>query len=245
MTLKPIIGIASGIISDKHNPGWHYYATREQDVAAVMNAGGYPLLLPPVFTSADAGAILDRLDGLYLAGGGDVDGSHYGEAGNLFIKGIQQARDESELALARLARQQAVPTLGICRGCQLLNVASGGSLVADIPSANPAALRHHTNTPSDDASHPVHLVAGTRLAAIYGTLTLSVNSHHHQSVKLPGEGLTITAHAPDGTVEAVEDASLPFYLGVQWHPERSKGNQAGIELIFTELVKAAQQYRLH
>ena len=245
MTLKPIIGIASGIISDKHNPGWHYFASREQDVAAVFAAGAYPLLIPPVFTAVDVGAILDHLDGLYLAGGGDVDGAHYGEPGNSGIQGVKQARDESELALARLARRLSLPTLGICRGCQVLNVACGGSLVPDISSANPVALRHHTNGPADDASHPVQLVPGSRLAAVYTSLELKVNSHHHQSVKLAGQGLIITARAPDGTIEAVEDSSLPFYIGVQWHPERPRGNQPGIERIFEELVKAAQQYHRH
>jgi gamma-glutamyl-gamma-aminobutyrate hydrolase PuuD len=91
----------------------------------------------------------------------------------------------------------------------------------------------------------VELVLGSRLAAIYGTHLLTVNSHHHQSVKQPGEGLRIAAYAPDGIVEGIEDGNLPFYLGVQWHPERAKGNQPGIEIIFSEFVKAAQQYHTH
>jgi putative glutamine amidotransferase len=245
MQKKPIIGIASGYIRDRDNAGWHYYATREQDVAAVVYAGGTPLLIPPVFSPADAGAILESLDGLYLAGGGDVSGAHFGQEGNPFIQGINPKRDECELTLARLARRLGKATLGICRGCQVLNVAAGGSLVVDIQSANPSALRHHTDTTYTDASHPVTLIEGTHLASIYASRLLTVNSHHHQAVNQPGDGLTVSAHAPDGTIEGIEDKTLPFYLGVQWHPERARGNQEGIEIIFSELVKAAQQFHTH
>ena len=242
MQQKPIIGIASGYIRDRENAGWHYYATREQDVAAVLAAGGYPILIPPVLKAGDVTSILDHLDGLYLAGGGDVDGSHYGENGNDSIQSVNPDRDESELALARQARRLGKPTLGICRGCQVLNVAAGGSLVVDIPSANPSALRHHTDKTYVDASHPVTLVPGTRLASIYGALALTVNSHHHQAVHQPGDGLVVTAHAPDGIIEGIEDSALPFFLGVQWHPERARGNQEGIEIIFSEFVSAARHH---
>jgi len=245
MSTQPIIGIASGCIADPHHPNWNYYATRHHDVDAVVNAGGYPLLIPPVYTAASVSAVLERLDGLYLAGGGDVNGIHYGQPNHPDIFSINDARDESELALVRLARQLGKPTLAICRGCQVLNVAMGGTLVVDIQSANPAARRHHTDTTFSDASHTVSLVPGTRLAAIYASPTLTVNSHHHQAVYQPGNGLTVTAHAPDGTIEAVEDSALPFFVGVQWHPERAKGNQPGIEIIFAEFVKAAHQMHSH
>jgi putative glutamine amidotransferase len=175
-------------------------------------------------------------------GGGDVDGHFFGESGNPWIQSINLQRDEFELELARLARRSALPTLGICRGCQVLNVAAGGSLVVDILNANPAALKHDPDPDHPLVSHPVELVKTSRLEKIYGTALLTVNSYHHQAVKNTGKGITISAYAPDHTVEGIEASDHPFYIGVQWHPERSKGNQPGIEVIFNALVESAQQF---
>ena len=241
MSSNPIIGIAANILLDRKKLNWHNYANNEQDIDSIFQAGGYPLIIPPIYTSEHIQILFEHLDGLYLAGGGDIDGAFWGEAGNPLIQNINKQRDEIELLLAQMARQHALPILGICRGCQILNVAAGGSLVVDISSETPVALQHDPHKHQDFVSHSVILTAGTKLAHIYDTHILTVNSFHHQAVKTPGAGLVISARSPDGIVEGIEADDHPFYLGVQWHPERESGNQADISKIFTAFINAAKQ----
>jgi putative glutamine amidotransferase len=238
-TTSPLIGILAYAIQDPKNTGWFYYANRQQDIDAVQAAGGTPLLLPAMLSLTSIPALLDRLDGIYLAGGGDIDGSLIGCPDHPLIDGIDHQRDEIELEIARLARQRSLPILGICRGCQVVNVAAGGSLVIDIPSEVPGALKHRPSADKKVVSHPVTLLPGSRLDAIYQSANLTVNSYHHQSVALPGSGVTVSAHAPDGVIEAIEANDHPFYMGVQWHPERQAGNPPQIARLFKAFIQAA------
>ncbi|HEX2059700.1 MAG TPA: gamma-glutamyl-gamma-aminobutyrate hydrolase family protein, partial [Thermoanaerobaculia bacterium] len=142
--------------------------------------------------------------------------------------------------LAKAARDRGIPTLGICLGMQMMNVAAGGSLVQDIDSAIETEIQH-ASEPEHRARHDVIVEEGTKLATILPATELNVNSSHHQAVKEVAEGLRVTAHAPDGVVEGLEDPRHPFYIGVQWHPEDMKGEESA-RALFDAFVRAAREY---
>jgi putative glutamine amidotransferase len=219
-----------------------YQAVRYSDIAAVYAAGAIPVLIPPVFAENQAEDILGRLDGLYLAGGVDISPELYpGEPESLSMSwDIQQ--DQAELALARTAIRIHKPILAICRGVQLLNVSLSGTLIDDISTRVPGSLKHDAgnDNPLDSSAHPVHIEAGSRLAKIFGKTELFTNSFHHQAVKAAGRGLVVTAHAPDGIIEAVGLPCHPFCLGVQWHPEEKVGNRDDMSCIFEAFVSACK-----
>ena len=216
------------------------YAAWQADVAAVHAAGGLPLLLPPVYSADQARQVMERLDGFFLSGGVDISGKWYGEGNNPLIQDSDPQLDQSEIHLARAALQARKPLLAICRGVQLLNVLLGGDLIIDIPSQVPGALSHSPGKgqPPDASVHIIHLEPGSLIAAIMGQSDLTVNSFHHQALKRLGDGLVVTARAPDGIIEGVQLQDHPFCLGVQWHPEIHIGNQPGMEKIFQAFVQA-------
>jgi putative glutamine amidotransferase len=191
---------------------------------AVLHAGAEIRLLEPSMGVAEA---LDGVDGLLLTGGEDVDPTRYGEATHPTVVDVERPRDDFEIGLVNEARARKMPLLAICRGIQLLNVAYGGSLVQDIPSQIPGALDHHLTVPphqSFDLAHEIWIDKDTLLARLMndrlnGVDTCDVNSRHHQALKQVAAGLQVSATAPDGVVEAIEDPTAGFCLGVQWHPE--------------------------
>jgi putative glutamine amidotransferase len=202
-------------------------------VEAVERAGGRPVLVPPSEEGVDE--TLEALDGIVFSGGADVDPSIYGADPHPATDSPQARRDAAELALLRAALDRDMPTLAICRGVQLLNVARGGDLVQHLPEA----LGHdeHKTTPGVFAEHPVEVQAGTRLASMIGARS-DVTSHHHQGLGRLGQGLVENARAHDGTLEGVEDPALRFAIGVQWHPEAGED-----EALFAGLVEEARAYR--
>ena len=195
-------------------------------LTAVRLAGGIPVVL--VADGPPPGEILERIDGIVLVGGGDVDPVHYGAEPHPTVSGVDPGRDAFELELTRLAIERGIPLLGICRGAQVMNVALGGDLVQHIPERYGDTVPHAPPRPaSRRAVHPVDLVPGSRLHRIYGADRIQVRSRHHQSVDRPAPGLAVTARAADGVVEAVEwtDPAHPFAVGVQWHPEDGIGEE--------------------
>lgn len=181
----------------------------------VQGAGGMTVLLPPDDPEV-AGGIVERVDAVIVAGGPDVEPGRYGEARHSRTGPAAAERDAWELAVLRAALASGTPVLGICRGMQLLNVLRGGSLVQHLPDR--VGHNAHAPAPGVFGEHRVTPVPGTRLAALLpGPAT--VPTYHHQAVDRLGEGLTVSAHADDGTVEAVEVPGAGFALGVQWHPE--------------------------
>jgi putative glutamine amidotransferase len=169
-------------------------------------------------------SVLAAVDGLLLTGGRDVDPSHYGEARHPATQDAEPGRDEFEMALVRGALQDDVPLLAICRGAQVLNVATGGTLVQDIPTAVTSDLPHAMNEPKDLECHDIQIARGSKLAEALGpragaACSCRVNSRHHQSVGRLGNALVVSATAADGVVEAVEQPDHRFCIGVQWHPE--------------------------
>jgi len=176
---------------------------------ALERAGGVPVVLPPVVD--DVEPLLDRLDGVCLSGGPDLDPDAYGaRERHMELGPTEPSLDTFELALARGALARGLPLLGICRGAQALNVACGGTLHQHLPD-------HRQAEPGTVTTHDVEVLPGTRLAALIGAGTMAVNSFHHQAVDRLGSGLRIAARAADGTVEAIEGAG--FVVGVQWHAE--------------------------
>jgi putative glutamine amidotransferase len=190
-------------------------------VASVERSGARARILE---VSESPRGVLQTLDGVLLTGGGDVDPAFYGEDRHESVEDAEPGRDEFELDLARRAMEQDVPLLAICRGAQVLNVAAGGTLVQDIPSAVTTELTHRLTEPKDCVAHDITVDADSRLrSALGGTVTAScacrVNSRHHQSVGKLGRNLKASATAPDGVIEGIEAPDASFCLGVQWHPE--------------------------
>jgi putative glutamine amidotransferase len=195
-------------------------------VRAVQRARGRPiLLLPDPEDAEDPNGVLDLIDALILTGGaGDVNPALYGEERHPETGPVQEERDAYELALARAAVERDVPTLGICRGMEVLNVAYGGSIEQHLPDV--LGHEEHRHTPGTYADHEVCLEPGSLAAHAAGSERSPVKSHHHQGIKDVGEGLEVTGWAAeDEVIEALEDPSHPFVLGVLWHPEEDEKSQ--------------------
>jgi putative glutamine amidotransferase len=193
---------------------------------AVQRAGGRSVLLPPDPEDAeDPGEVLDLLDALVVTGGaGDLDPALYGEERHPETGPVQEERDAYELALVRGALEREMPVLGICRGMQILNVAYGGTIEQHLPDV--LGHEEHRHTPGTFADHEVHLVPDSLAARATGSGRTPAKSHHHQGIKEVGEGLQVTGRAvDDDAVEALEDPSFPFVLGVLWHPEEDENSQ--------------------
>jgi putative glutamine amidotransferase len=188
---------------------------------ALEASGMVPLVVPPLSAPDAAERLVRRVDGLLLTGGEDVDPAHYGATRHPALGEVHARRDSWELRLVAAAREWCLPTLAICRGIQVLNVALGGTLVQDIPSEVPRALAHDPAEARSWRVHEVEVEPGSRLASALGTDHLTVNSTHHQAIDRARSPLRVTARAPDGIVEGVEtSADDPWWvLGVQWHPE--------------------------
>jgi putative glutamine amidotransferase len=215
---------------------------RETYYDAVSRAGGCPVLLPPIADPEVVEAHLAHVDGIVLTGGDDIDPQHFGEERHPACKLLPRRRQDYDLALTRAAIERGVPTLAICCGMQCGNVVRGGSLIQDIPTALQGALVHSSGNAAKNAEHEVSIERGTRLHEILGADKVLANSAHHQSCGRIGKGLRVTAHAPDGVVEAWEDPTHPFLIGVQWHPERIVDRPPHLNL-FRALVDAARARR--
>jgi putative glutamine amidotransferase len=193
-------------------------------VEAVEAAGLIPLITSPLSDPSLAAELLDRVDGLVLTGGEDVDPRHYGARRHAATEPPHAARDAWELALVAAARRTAAPVLAICRGMQLLNVALGGTLVQDLPSERPGPIRHADPSARSERVHAAAVDEGSRLAQAMGAATIGVNSSHHQAIDRVAGGLRIVARSEDGVIEAVESAGDGWWLlGAQWHPEELVG----------------------
>lgn len=216
------------------------YSSREELVRAILAAGGRPYLLPSALALDEVTEVLSEFDGLFISGGGDIHPDFFGGEMHPSLSGIDRERDEFELALCRQAVAMNKPLLGICRGQQVLNVAMGGNLVLDIPSELPEASRHQwwPGYQRSRLSHSVWVENGSLLAKVMGGMEFKVNSLHHQSVKKLGDGLKVTAVAPDGVIEALEMPDKRFVLSVQWHPEWLPDSEP-MRRIFKAFVEAS------
>ena len=206
-------------------------------VNAVFQAGGLPVVLPPL-TPGFAAALLDGVDGLCIPGGPDIHPGLYGEEAHAMLGPTDPELDHFELALAAEALSRRLPVLGICRGAQMINVAAGGTLHQHLPACVGGDLVHRQEADMARPTHAVSIAPGSRLADALGRDAAEVNSLHHQAVDRLGRGLRAVAWAPDGVVEAVEGEDEAFLLGVQWHAE-GLTDRAEERLLLSAFVDAA------
>jgi putative glutamine amidotransferase len=235
--MRPLIGVttselratSAGTLRRHGEPPHAEMALGMTYLRAIQAAGGMPVVLPPL---GDADALLERLDGVCLSGGPDLDPAAYGAPERHVELGpTEPSLDAFELALAEAADARGMPLLGICRGAQALNVARGGTLHQHVPG-------HRQAEPATATTHTVHVDEGTALAGLVGMRPLRVNSFHHQAVDRLGRGLRAVAHAADGIVEAIEAPGTRFVLGVQWHAEGLLHDPRH-RMLFESLVSAA------
>jgi putative glutamine amidotransferase len=231
--MRPIVGITS-YAEDARWGVWELPAALVPlaYVRAVERAGGRPLVVPPSAEAVEE--TLDALHGLVLSGGADLDPASYGAEPHAETDGVRPERDGAELALLEAALARDLPVLAVCRGSQVLNVARGGDLVQHLPEV--VGHEGHKDTPGVFSDHDVEVLSGTKLHDVVGGRA-PVKSHHHQGYGSLGKGLRESARAEDGTVEAIEDPSRRFALGVLWHPE--EGEDAAL---FEALVAEARRY---
>jgi len=203
-------------------------------VVAVEESGAAAVMIPPVSDESSVNAVLGRLDAIVIAGGADVNPADYGDTPHETTDRPRLDRDATERRLYRGARDRGLPVLGICRGMQVMAVEAGGRLLQDLPSAGYGQT--HREKPGTFTEHGATFVEGSLIARVLDTHETVVNSSHHQAVADPGS-LTVSGHASDGTLEALEDPDAAFVLGVQWHPEMTDDRR-----LFEALAVAARQH---
>jgi len=216
----------------------------QEYLRAIQRAGGVPVIIPPWEEEVDT--LLAMIDGLLLAGGGDIDPRHYGSGGHPAIYGIDEVRDAGELALFHGARMRGMPTLGICRGAQLANVALGGTLIEHLPDRT---VQSHRAEPGGGILHSVEVPLGSRLYASLSAgapnhclgFTSQVMSWHHQAIDRVADGLIVTACAEDDTIEAIEATDAPWLVAVQWHPELTAAHDPVQQRLFDVFVSVCRQ----
>jgi putative glutamine amidotransferase len=221
---------------------------RKTYIDAVVTAGGAPFLIPSIDDESALRALYERIDGLLLAGGGDIEPHHYGEAPLPALGVVDALRDRTELPLVRWAVAEGKPVLGICRGAQMVNVALGGALYQDIPSQIDTSLNHSDSYARQDwtyLAHTLRLSPDSRLRRILGSDELPINSLHHQSIKTVAPGLTAVGWAPDGVIEAIEGTNGHFLIGVQCHPEALQSEvDPRWRALFRRFIEACMQSKI-
>ncbi|MBX3051008.1 MAG: gamma-glutamyl-gamma-aminobutyrate hydrolase family protein [Caldilineaceae bacterium] len=238
---RPLIGVPMGRERSQRFFGLPMYIMNQTYVRELEKRGALPVLIPLNMSEATLRGTFERLDGLFLPGGEDIDPSNYGEERHDQLGPVDKERDRTELSLTRWAMEWGMPLLGICRGVQVINVACGGTLYQDLHSQAAELDKHDFYPPKYErfrVSHNVRIEPDSRLAQALGHVH-EINSMHHQGIKRLGYGLRIVATAPDGLPEALECPALPFILGVQWHPEELAKTDPHSADIFTRFVWAA------
>jgi putative glutamine amidotransferase len=238
---RPLIGVPTGREKSQRFYGLPLYIMNQTYVRTLESLGALPVMIPLHMSEATLLGIFERLDGLLLPGGEDLDPSHYGEERHPQLGPTDKERDRTELLLARWSLEHGLPLLGVCRGVQVMNVACGGVLYQDLVSQRPDFIKHDYFPPKFERfriSHRVEIERSSRLARSLGGMH-EVNSMHHQGIKDVGNGLRVVAVAEDGLIEAVELPALPFAMGVQWHPEELAKTDQLTSGLFADFVRAA------
>jgi putative glutamine amidotransferase len=241
--IRPLIGIATGT-RQTPDTGAVFVALRPTYTHAVEKAGGAPIIIPTGISRDTLRHIYERLDGIVISGGGDVDPASYGDTPSAYVYGVDPARDQAEFQMTRWAVEDDKPLLAICRGIQVLNVALGGTLIQHIPVEVKGALAH-ANLSDEWFSRLAHEVTVAQDSKLYRALgisgeRLSVNSLHHQGLGQIAPSLHVAARADDGIVEGVELPDRRFVIGVQWHPEALVDDHPPMLRLFESLINAAK-----
>jgi len=210
-------------------------------VNAVLTVGGTPVLIPLITDETALDEIVSRIDGLLLTGGGDIYSPLYGEELHPAVDSYDLKRDRYDIALVKQAAERQLPILGICRGCQLINVAFGGTLIQDIPSqVLESTVNHYQEEAREVATHSIQITSDSQLCKIVHTKQIKVNTFHHQAVKTVAPGFEAVAWAEDGVIEAIESTEGKAIWGVQWHPENGAVAKDPVMLdLFRHLVNEA------
>lgn len=229
--MKPVIGITANYDHEQKN-----FLLREFYAFSVSQAGGIPLILPVINQDNMADSYLKLCDGFVFSGGGDLDPCYFGQSPSNKLGEINPWRDQFEIELARQVLVSRRAALGICRGCQIMNVAAGGTLTQNLETS----ICHMQKAPRDYPFHDIFIERDSLLAGILQCQQVRVNSFHHQAVDQSGQDISLCAYAADGTVEALEGNGDLFYLGVQWHPECMTDVSAS--RLFRALIEKSQHY---
>lgn len=239
----PVIGISANIAKDADGmlPGYRRSYVNEDYIAAIIQNGGVPILLPVNEKEDVLKQQVSLLDGLILSGGSDISPLEYGEEPDVLLGEIIPERDYSDMKILQFAIEKKIPILGICRGLQLLNVYHGGTLYQDNRYHHQEVYKHWQGHGPDIATHHVSLEKDSILYHAYQKENICVNSFHHQSIKKLGDGLKKIAKSKDGIIEGIESTYYPFMVGTQWHPEmlfrKDEGANALFKLFLTEASK--------
>ncbi len=241
----PVIGITTQTLEAIPDQLPRCWIMSQRYVEVLAASGAIPWVIPLLEgREAALRSIYDRLAGLFLPGGVDIDPAAYGEPRTSLCGRIDPARDWAELLLVRWALADKKPVLAVCRGAQLVNVAIGGSLYQDVGAQHPDAIKHdHFPTAGrrrDELAHEVRLTPGSRLQRLLGVDSLAVNSMHHQGIAKLAPGLVPVATSPDGLIEGVETSNGHFLIGVQWHPEDLVDVDSRMQRIFQAFIEAAR-----
>ena len=242
--MKPVIAIAVDIeVAPKNNR--LFSKCYQTYIESVFKAGGIPRLIAPIDDDDYIHDIADTIDALVIPGGDDIDPRALGKElyeCERFVP-VTKERFQFDRKLVHDALLHRLPILAVCYGAQLINLMLGGDIIQDIPDMLPEAQRHSSSKSREETVHGLHIEKNSRLHKIFGSTTGQVNSVHHQSIRVPGQGLKITARAPDGVIEGIESIDQSHYLiGVQWHPERCPFNEGGMAM-FQDLVREARSYK--
>ena len=237
--MKPLIGITTNYSTNSY--GQPLVLLQQSYVKAILQAGGVPVLIPSLLANDGWDALYARLDGILFSGGGDIGLEHAPGDPHPRIDDVDPERDSVEIKMLNAAASDGKPFLGICRGCQVMNVALGGTLYTHIPDQLPNALDHsYPGNMRTVLVHRVKIEEGTHVAEIFGEPIIKVNSLHHQGIKDVPPSVRVAGYAPDGLVEAIELPEHPFGLAVQWHPEWLT-DQEGTRNMFRKFIQAAEK----
>lgn len=243
---RPLIGVPTGRERSQRFHGLPLYIMNQTYVRVLESMGALPLLIPLQMSEETLRGIFERLDGLFLPGGEDMDPANYAEERHPQLGATDSERDRTEMLLTRWAIEDGMPVLGVCRGVQVINVVCGGSLYQDLLSQQSDYQKHDYFPPTHERyriSHQVSIEPDSRLAHALGTVH-EVNSMHHQGIAKLGTGLRIVARADDGLPEAIEVPELPFVVGVQWHPEElAKTDQHSAGLFYNFIAASASNWQ--
>jgi putative glutamine amidotransferase len=248
MSGRPIVGLPTQTMEGDGNGMPNCWIMSQRYVSTLAGVGGVPFIVPLLNDQTALRAIYDELDGVFLCGGVDMDPRHYGAPRHRLCGRTDPARDRAELQLVQWAIQDKKPVFGVCRGVQVINVASGGTLYQDLAAEIAQSIKHdyfpiQGRYERDLLSHSVSVDEESRLGRLLGVRRIKVNSMHHQGISQLGNGLVPTAWAPDGIIEAVESVNGHYLLGVQWHPEELASTDPRMRRLFATFIQESRHFR--